>query len=38
MLQLVRDQSISLMYLPVVSDNGNAKGIVSFLNLIKGEI
>ena len=38
MLQLVRDQSISLMYLPVVSDNGNATGVVSFLNLIKGEI
>lgn len=38
MLQLVRDQSISLMYLPVISDNGNATGVVSFLNLIKGEI
>lgn len=38
MLQLVRDQSISLMYLPVISDNGKATGVVSFLNLIKGEI
>lgn len=38
MLQLVRDQSIPLMYLPVVSDNGEATGVVSFLNLIKGEI
>ena len=38
MLQLVRDQSISLMYLPVVNNNGSATGVVSFLDLIKGEI
>jgi len=38
MLQLVRDQSASLMYLPVVNDHGSATGVVSFLNLIKGEL
>ncbi len=38
MLQFVRDQAISIMYLPVLNDKYKATGIVSFLNLIKGEI
>lgn len=38
MLQLVRDQPFSLMYLPVLSKEGKPAGVVTFLNLIKGEI
>lgn len=38
MLQLVRDQPFSLMYLPVLSSEGKPAGVVTFLNLIKGEI
>lgn len=38
MLQLVRDQPFSLMYLPVISSEGKPVGVVTFLNLIKGEI
>ncbi|MDX1653021.1 MAG: CBS domain-containing protein [Brumimicrobium sp.] len=38
MLNLVREQSFPVMYLPVVDKEGNAVGIVTFVNLIKGEI
>lgn len=37
MLKLVRDQDFPLMYLPVVNKNGAAAGIITFVNLIKGE-
>jgi pentose-5-phosphate-3-epimerase len=38
MLNLVRAQSYPVMYLPVIDKNNKAKGIVTFINLIKGEI
>lgn len=38
MLNLVREQSFPVMYLPVLNAAGNAVGIVTFVNLIKGEI
>ncbi len=38
MLNLVREQSFPVMYLPVLNAEGNAVGIVTFVNLIKGEI
>ncbi|MEX1190420.1 MAG: CBS domain-containing protein [Brumimicrobium sp.] len=38
MLNLVRDQSFPMMYLPVLNSEGNAVGIITFVNLIKGEI
>lgn len=38
MLQLVRKQSFPVMYLPVVNSAGEPEGIVTFINLIKGEI
>ncbi|RFC53809.1 CBS domain-containing protein [Brumimicrobium aurantiacum] len=38
MLILVRAQSFPVMYLPVINKNNKAEGIVSFINLIKGEI
>lgn len=38
MLHLVREQSYPVMYLPVIDKNNKAKGIVTFINLIKGEI
>jgi len=38
MLNLVREQSFPVMYLPVLNEEGNAVGIVTFVNLIKGEI
>ncbi len=38
MLLLVKEQAFSPMYLPVVNENGNSAGVVTFLNLIKGEV
>ncbi len=38
MLNLVREHSFPVTYLPVLNDKGNAVGIVTFVNLIKGEI
>lgn len=38
MLELVREQPFSLMYLPVLSSDGKPAGVVTFLDLIKGEI
>jgi len=38
MLQLIKKSSFPVMYLPVVDDLGFAKGIVTFVNLIKGEL
>ncbi len=38
MLQLIKRSNFPIMYLPVVSKEGNAKGIVTFVNLIKGEL
>src|SRR5690554_6942479 len=38
MLNLVRKQEFPVMYLPVINSNNKAEGIVTFVNLIKGEI
>ncbi len=38
MLNLVRKQHFPIMYLPVINSNNKAEGIVTFINLIKGEI
>ncbi len=38
MLSLVRKQTFPITYLPVVDDNNSTFGIVSFVNLIKGEL
>lgn len=38
MLHLVREKSFPVMYLPVINKNNKAEGIVTFVNLIKGEI
>lgn len=38
MLHIVRQYSFPVTYLPVLNDKGNAVGIVTFVNLIKGEI
>lgn len=38
MLHKVRQQSVPIMYLPVVNSNKKPEGIVTFINLIKGEI
>jgi ribulose-phosphate 3-epimerase len=38
MLALVRSASFPVSYLPVVDSDGKAKGIVTFANLIKGEL
>ena len=38
MLSQIKTYSFPIMYLPVVDDMGKARGIVTFLNLIKGEI
>ncbi len=38
MLQLIKKSSFPLMYLPVVNSQGSALGIVTFVNLIKGEL
>ena len=38
MLSLIRRQSFPLSYLPVLDNERKAKGIVTFVNLIKGEL
>ncbi len=38
MLQLIKKCKFPVMYLPVVGHDGYAKGIVTFVNLIKGEL
>lgn len=38
MLHIVREKSFPIMYMPVVNSNKEAEGIVTFINLIKGEI
>lgn len=38
MLQLIKRSTFPILYLPVVDDAGFAKGIVTFVNLIKGEL
>jgi len=38
MLQLIKKSTFPISYLPVVDQNGFAKGIVTFVNLIKGEL
>lgn len=38
MLNEVRKQSFPVTYLPVIDDQKNAAGIITFVNLIKGEI
>ncbi|MDX2362662.1 MAG: CBS domain-containing protein [Crocinitomicaceae bacterium] len=38
MLQLIKKSTFPIMYLPVVDEKGVAKGIVTFVNLIKGEL
>jgi CBS domain-containing protein len=38
MLSLIRRQSFPLSYLPVISNERKARGIVTFVNLIKGEL
>jgi len=38
MLQLIKLSKFPVMYLPVIDKDGNAKGIVTFVNLIKGEL
>ena len=38
MLELIKQSKFPIMYLPVVDKSGNAKGIVTFVNLIKGEL
>jgi ribulose-phosphate 3-epimerase len=38
MLQLIKHSTFPITYLPVVSKDGFAKGIVTFVNLIKGEL
>lgn len=38
MLQLIKRSSFPIMYLPVVDDKGHARGIVTFVNLVKGEL
>lgn len=38
MLNEVRNQSFPVTYLPVIDDKKNAAGIITFVNLIKGEI
>lgn len=38
MLRLIKKSRFPIMYLPVVDNDGHAKGIVTFVNLIKGEL
>lgn len=38
LLQLIKKSTFPILYLPVVDADGNAKGIVTFVNLIKGEL
>ena len=38
MLSLIRKQTFPITYLPVVDDQNKTYGIISFVNLIKGEL
>ena len=38
MISYVKKQKIPLMYLPIQDNKGEAKGIITFMNLIKGEL
>jgi Mg/Co/Ni transporter MgtE len=38
MLQFIKKQTKPVIYLPVVNNDNKTVGIVSFLNLIKGEL
>jgi len=38
MLKLIRKCAFPILYLPVVNDAGEARGIITFVNLIKGEL
>ncbi|MDB0037825.1 CBS domain-containing protein [bacterium] len=38
MLKLIKQSSFPIMYLPVTNGQGHAQGIVTFVNLIKGEL
>jgi CBS domain-containing protein len=38
LLQLIKTYTFPISYLPVVDKAGNAKGIITFVNLIKGEL
>jgi ribulose-phosphate 3-epimerase len=38
MLTLIRKQSFPISYLPVLEENGHSCGMISFVNLIKGEL
>jgi CBS domain-containing protein len=38
LLQLIKTYTLPISYLPVVDKAGNAKGIITFVNLIKGEL
>ena len=38
MLQLIKSKNFPIMYLPVINTKNNITGIVSFINLIKGEL
>lgn len=38
LLKLIKSCSFPILYLPVVNDAGEAQGIVTFVNLIKGEL
>ena len=38
MLKLIRSFAFPISYLPVVNDAGDARGIITFVNLIKGEL
>lgn len=38
MLQLIKRSTFPVMYLPVVNGKGDARGIITFVNLIKGEL
>ena len=38
MLRLIKQSPFPIMYLPVINGQGHAKGIVTFVNLIKGEL
>jgi len=38
MLTLIRQQSFPISYLPILEENGKTCGMISFVNLIKGEL
>jgi ribulose-phosphate 3-epimerase len=38
MLRMIRSYTFPISYLPVVNNDGEARGIITFVNLIKGEI